>query len=72
MQQGGRYQRAKENSEEIVLVVTRPGRFKTKIFDQKQVEGLMSLESPTWWPVTAGKAPNMLCVSVVLWRLQPC
>ena len=66
MQQEGRHQRAKEDSEKIVLVVTRSGRFRHKIFDQQQVEGLMSLEGPTWWPIIAGKVHHMLCMSVVL------
>lgn len=70
MQQEGRHQRAKEDSEEIVLVVTRSGRFIHKVFDQQQAEGLMSLEGPTWCPIIAGKAHHMLCMSVVLQRLQ--
>lgn len=69
---GGQTPRAKEDSEEIVLVVTRSGRFLPKIFDQQQAEGLMSLEGPTWWLIIAGKAHHRLCMSVVLQGLQSC
>lgn len=66
VQQETRHQRAKEKSEDIVLFVTRSGRCMHMIFDQHQVESLMSLEGSTWWPVIARKAHCRLCMSVVL------
>lgn len=58
---------SKVDSEEIVLVLTRSGRFMTKIFHQQEAEVLMSLE---WQPIISGKVHHMLCVSVVLQGLQ--
>lgn len=60
----------KEDSEEIVLIVTRSGRFMKNIFHQQEAEGLTSLEVPARWPIIAGKAHHVLCVSVVLQGLQ--
>ena len=72
VQKEGGHQRAEEDSGEIVSVARRPGRFMPKMSEQQQAEFFMSLEGPTWWPVTAGRTHHMLCMSVVPWGLQPC